>query len=201
MSTPWIVGHITNKEKGEWEGTFVGYDGYVGDVCQTMYDNYRLFYKGRMDLMVERIMRDAKTGYSGLINSMLPLPSMPSIFENSHYEYIDESRITRVLTKGSVKELFGEDISMHSFSLNPNAFRLLMGNAAPTLIFKPDGNTDNYCNQDSNVDHLGIHLLDKDSTSIHINFGDAKYHVEIPLDGSVTEFHEHYYRAIEEWEL
>lgn len=85
MSTPGLIGHFTNDEMTEWEAVYLGYDAYPWSTGQSLLENYLLFYKGHMNLMIERIVREKTRGFDSIASAALPLPSMPSLFE-AEYE-------------------------------------------------------------------------------------------------------------------
>ena len=67
MSTRSLIGVYTNKEKGEWRGTYHHWDGYPTGLGKGLWDIYHTYYKDLLGAMVEFIIDAHPEGWSTLV--------------------------------------------------------------------------------------------------------------------------------------
>lgn len=69
MSTRAVIGVYTNREQGEWRGTYDHWDGYPHGLGKSLWKLYHEFYKGLLPAMVEMLIDAHPQGWSTIVGA------------------------------------------------------------------------------------------------------------------------------------
>lgn len=69
MSTRAVIGVYSNREQGQWRGTYHHFDGYPHGLGQSLWKLYHEFYKGLLPAMVEMLIDAHPQGWSSIADA------------------------------------------------------------------------------------------------------------------------------------
>ena len=69
MSTRSVIGVYTNREQGEWRGTYHHFDGYPTGLGKSLWKLYHEFYEGLLPAMLEMLIDAHPQGWSSIVDA------------------------------------------------------------------------------------------------------------------------------------